>query len=257
MTLNTLKVMRYPEAVDLITEQRLARRALILDAARRMIAEKGYEAVTVRDLAERCRVSVPTLYNQFGGKDALLAAAAEEHFLGVLNAADTAAARPGFERLERVVSQCAAQLLLLPAYHRRLIEAFASLEQTMAVQQRIAESLTAVFSVELATMRAARQIESWVDTTLVAEQLTSACISAAVVWSSGALPDEHLAPSMRYATALALVGITRGRVAKHLRAELLSSQDDMLRVRRAFSSKALRLVREQVSRVTAEGIQDG
>ena len=236
MVLNMLKTMRYALGMDLVTEQRLARRAAILETARQMIAEVGYAAVTVRDLAERCRVSVPTLYNQFGGKDALLAAAVEEHFLGVLNGADLAAARPGFERLERVVSQCATQLLTLPAYHQRLIKAFASLDQTTSVQQRIAEGLTAVFASELASMHAARQIESWVNTELVAEQLTSGCISAAVVWSSGVLPDGHLAPAMRYATALVLVGIARGQVAVRLKTALMGSQEDLLRVRRATSS---------------------
>ncbi|MGE0621544.1 MAG: TetR/AcrR family transcriptional regulator [Pseudomonadales bacterium] len=232
-----LKRLRYARRVDLVTEQRLARRAAILEAARQMIAERGYEAVTVRDLAERCRVSVPTLYNQFGGKDALLAEAVEEHFVRVLSAADLAAARPGFERLERVVSQCAAQLLTLSAYHRRLIEAFASLEQTTAVQQRIAGRLTAVFAAELASMRTARQLETWVDTDLIAEHLTSSCISAAVIWSSGTLPDAHLAPAMRYATALVLVGITRGQVASRLKMVLVESQDDMLRLRRPLARR--------------------
>jgi AcrR family transcriptional regulator len=218
--------------MDLVTEQRLARRGAILETARRMIAQKGYEAITMRDLAEHCRVSVPTLYNQFGGKDALLAAAVEEHFTGVLNPADLAAARPGFERLERLVSQVASQLLTLSGYHRRLIEAFASLEQTTAVQQRIAGRLTTVFAEQLVAMRAARQLEVWVDTDLVAEQLTSSCISAAVVWSSGMLPDSHLEPAIRYATALVLVGITRGQVAAKLKKALVRSQEDILRVRR-------------------------
>ena len=63
--------------MDLMTEQRLARRAAILSTARELIAARGYESVTVRELAEICRVSVPTLYNQFGGKDQLLAEAIE------------------------------------------------------------------------------------------------------------------------------------------------------------------------------------
>jgi len=235
-----LKAMRYARRMDLVTEQRLARRAAILESARQMIAERGYEAVTVRDLAERCRVSVPTLYNQFGGKDALLAAAVEEHFVGVLNAADLAAARPGFERLQRVVSQCATQLLTLSAYHRRLIDAFSSLEQTTAVQQRIAQGLTAVFEAELVSMRAARQLEVWVDTVLIAEHLTSSCISTAVIWSSGMLPDAHLTPAMRYATALVLVGITRGQVSARLKAVLVESQNDLLRIRRQAVAAAER-----------------
>jgi len=67
-----------------VTEQKLERRARILAAARELIAQRGYEALSMRELAAHCRVSVPTLYNQFGGKQALLAAAVESHFAGLL-----------------------------------------------------------------------------------------------------------------------------------------------------------------------------
>jgi AcrR family transcriptional regulator len=223
--------------MDLVTEQRLARRAAILEAARRMIAEIGYEAVTVRDLAERCRVSVPTLYNQFGGKDQLLGAAIEEHFLGVLNGAELSRADSGLDRLRRVIDQIAEQLLALAAYHRRLLEAFASLDQTAALQQHIAVQLTVVLDQELATMQANRQLEVWVETELIAEQLTSACISTALVWSSGLLPDEHLKPSMRYATGLVLASLLRGQATRLLQAQLKESQTQLLRARRAGQRK--------------------
>ena len=49
--------------MNLMTENRLARRASMMETARQMIAEKGYESITVRELAAACRVSVPTLYN--------------------------------------------------------------------------------------------------------------------------------------------------------------------------------------------------
>jgi len=217
--------------MDLVTEQRLARRTAILETARQMIAEVGYDAVTVRDLAERCRVSVPTLYNQFGGKDQLLGLAVEEHFLNVLNDAQLDEASPGFQRLLRIVDQCAEQLYTLSAYHQRLLEAFASLDQTTTVQQQIAMQLTAVFTRELETMSRARQLEDWVDIELLAEQLTSGVISAAMVWSSGLLPDQHLIASMRYATALALAGVARGRTRTNLRDQLQASQRALLRVR--------------------------
>jgi AcrR family transcriptional regulator len=223
--------------MDLVTEQRLARGAAILEAARRMIAEVGYEAVTVRDLAERCRVSVPTLYNQFGGKDQLLGAAIEEHFLGVLNGAELSEADSGFDRLRRIIDQIAEQLLALAAYHRRLLKAFASLDQTVAVQQRIAEQLTVVLDQELQTMQANRQLEVWVETELIAEQLTSACISTALVWSSGLLPDEHLNPSMRYATGLVLASLLRGQATRLLQAQLKESQTELLQARGARQRK--------------------
>jgi AcrR family transcriptional regulator len=214
--------------MDLVTEQRLARRALILETARQMIAEIGYEAVTVRDLAERCRVSVPTLYNQFGGKDQLLGAAIEEHFLGVLAGGELGEVPEGFERLQRTVDRCAEQLFTLSAYHRRLLAAFGSLEQTATVQQRIAEQLTEVFAGALEHMLGARQLEPWVNTRLLAEQLTTGCISAALVWSTGLMPDDRLKASMRYASALSLAGVARGRIRSVLKAQIENSQRQLL-----------------------------
>jgi AcrR family transcriptional regulator len=49
------------------------RRQRILGAARRLVAERGYEALTMRELAQVSRVTVPTLYNLIGGKAVLSA----------------------------------------------------------------------------------------------------------------------------------------------------------------------------------------
>src|SRR4051794_9182134 len=60
--------------MSLLVEHKLERRRNIQKAARALIEERGYEGLTMRDLAERARVSVPTLYNLFGSKDAILIA---------------------------------------------------------------------------------------------------------------------------------------------------------------------------------------
>ena len=50
-----------------------ARRQRILDTARKIIAEEGFDALNVRQLAERAGISVPTIYNLIGNKSALIA----------------------------------------------------------------------------------------------------------------------------------------------------------------------------------------
>ena len=55
-------------AVDLVTRQREERKERILDAARLLIADLVYDAVTIRDLAERSLVSDSTFYNLCVGK---------------------------------------------------------------------------------------------------------------------------------------------------------------------------------------------
>ncbi|MGH9362599.1 MAG: TetR/AcrR family transcriptional regulator, partial [Thermoanaerobaculia bacterium] len=66
--------------MSLLEEHKAERRARILAAARELIAERGYEGLTMRDLAHASRVSVPTLYNLFGGKQAILLGELEETF---------------------------------------------------------------------------------------------------------------------------------------------------------------------------------
>ena len=75
-------------SLDLVSNQREERRQRILDVARRLIAERGFEGVTMRELAEQSLVSDPTLCNLFGGENELLFAAVEAYFLGMLGRAD-------------------------------------------------------------------------------------------------------------------------------------------------------------------------
>jgi TetR/AcrR family transcriptional repressor of nem operon len=51
-----------------------------LEAAMECFWQRGYEATSVRDLADRMRISAPSLYNAYGDKHALYARALE-HYL--------------------------------------------------------------------------------------------------------------------------------------------------------------------------------
>ena len=50
---------------------------LILDAAEEVFAEKGYDGATLRDVAARVGIRIPSLYNHFDGKEALYEAVLE------------------------------------------------------------------------------------------------------------------------------------------------------------------------------------
>ncbi|HZG04485.1 MAG TPA: TetR/AcrR family transcriptional regulator [Streptomyces sp.] len=60
--------------------ERAQRHRLILTTARELAEAEGWEAVTTRRLAERVEYSQPVLYSHFKGKDAIVAAVAEEGF---------------------------------------------------------------------------------------------------------------------------------------------------------------------------------
>jgi TetR/AcrR family transcriptional regulator, cholesterol catabolism regulator len=64
--------------VDGLTPEQLDRRRRIVDAAFELGAEKGYDAVQMRDVAAISNVSLATIYRYFSSKDHLLAAAMTE-----------------------------------------------------------------------------------------------------------------------------------------------------------------------------------
>lgn len=57
------------------TKSQVARRKRVIDAAMELGAEGGYDAVQMRDVAQRGQVALGTIYRYFSSKDHLLAAA--------------------------------------------------------------------------------------------------------------------------------------------------------------------------------------
>jgi AcrR family transcriptional regulator len=213
--------------VDLMTEQRFERRARMLDAVRALVAEQGWRALTVRELARRCRVSVPTLYNQFGGKDGLLAAAALGHFAELLERTAREAGPPGWRRLLALVGRCAENMTRQSAYHRSLLEAFAVARETGPVQDRLVADLTRALAAELEEMRRQAELEDWIDSELLAGQITAACVSASVRWARGGLRDRGLRAAMLHAASLLVLAGARGEARRGLERVARTAQTEL------------------------------
>ena len=50
------------------------RRNRIVERTRQLVAERGIDELTIRDLADECGVAVATLYNQFGSREGVIGA---------------------------------------------------------------------------------------------------------------------------------------------------------------------------------------
>lgn len=61
-----------------LTVRQMARRRHVLDAARALATEGGYDAVHMRDVSDRSGVALGTIYRYFQSKDHLLAAVVSE-----------------------------------------------------------------------------------------------------------------------------------------------------------------------------------
>lgn len=211
--------------MNLMTENRLARRASMMETARQMIAEKGYESITIRELAAACRVSVPTLYNQFGGKDQLLAAAIEDHFVGDPDQLKIKTSLIGLDRIFAILDFITFQFLQAPDFHRRLLEAFGSLDSMQQVQRSITASLAYEIDQELGVMQDRRELESWADPELLAGQVTTAFISSTIVWGSGIIKENQLTAAVQYSTGLVLAGVVTGDNVPLVRQRIKAAQE--------------------------------
>ncbi len=66
-----------------LTERQAARRRAVIEAAVDLASEGGYEAVQMRDVAERAGVALGTIYHYFASKDILLSMALVEWVSGL------------------------------------------------------------------------------------------------------------------------------------------------------------------------------
>lgn len=95
--------------------------ALLLEAAARVLEERGFAGYTTNAVAERAGVSIGSLYQYFPGKEALTAALIEREtaiFLG--EAAATEELADHDEALRRFIAACVAHQMRRPALARLL-----------------------------------------------------------------------------------------------------------------------------------------
>lgn len=72
-------------------QSRAETRRAILDATEALLVEDGFEAFSMRRLAERCGYTPPTIYHHFGDKQRLIDALLEERFRVLVGALRTTA----------------------------------------------------------------------------------------------------------------------------------------------------------------------
>lgn len=94
------------------------RRRDILNAAREMLAEDGYERFTIRNLAARSNVTAPTIYNLIGGKADVIDALIEEMMTRINSAELFQAGADPIEAAELMMDRLAESYHQEPAYYR-------------------------------------------------------------------------------------------------------------------------------------------
>lgn len=185
-----------------------ARRVRILSAARETIAERGYEALTMRELAGAAGVTVPTIYNLIGSKEAVLLAAVEEQTLRFLARIAARPARRPADHVLSVAAACSRELLTLPRYYRTLLQLLFTTAPGPGPRADIHATLVAEFTRGVASLRDAGHLASWIDADVLARRLTFDLQMTALRWSAGELPDTKLGPAAELGASLLLLSAT-------------------------------------------------
>jgi AcrR family transcriptional regulator len=75
------------------------RRQQLLDVARELLAERGFEATSVEEIAHRAAVTRPVVYAHFGGKEGIYAVVVDREMRRVLDRIESALAEDAHPRL--------------------------------------------------------------------------------------------------------------------------------------------------------------
>ncbi|HUJ57679.1 MAG TPA: helix-turn-helix domain-containing protein [Kofleriaceae bacterium] len=208
---------------SLFEQHKAERRARIGAVARELVAERGYAGLTMRDLARAARVSVPTLYNLFGSKDAILGAELQA-MAGELAAAMPSEAE-GF--LARGLAMFDTGMRLIerePEFFRATIQMFMTSPETGEMRQRTEDAFVGVIAANLAAAQRAGQLEDWADPMLVARHIHANYTAAFLAWGFGNIDFATFRAAAASGACHLLVGVARGRYREDVLALLRTLQ---------------------------------
>jgi len=109
--------------------QRAEREQRITEAARLIAAREGWNAVTIRRLAQEIEYSQPVIYSHFENRDAIVVAVAVEGFRELTSQIEEAGRAPADPR--QALENVAAAYLTFALTHRALYEAMFTLPTSL------------------------------------------------------------------------------------------------------------------------------
>ena len=77
--------MRPPAPVPRVRMTGAERRQQLLDVARKLFAEKGFDGTSIEEIAHRANVSKPVVYEHFGGKEGIYAVVVDRETQSLLD----------------------------------------------------------------------------------------------------------------------------------------------------------------------------
>jgi AcrR family transcriptional regulator len=211
--------------MSLFDEHKAERRARILAAARKLVVTKGYAGLTMRDLARAARVSVPTWYNLFGSKDAILVAELESEAGKI--AAGMVGGHSFFTR-GMAAFEAGMQLIAeAPEFHRAVMQMAMTSPETAPMRRRAEEAFIAIMAGNLELAKRAGQLADWAEPKIVARHMFAQYMSVFLAWGLGELDFATFRIAALSGICHILIGVARGAFADDVEARLRSILKDV------------------------------
>ncbi len=229
-----------------VAAQMAERRERILETARELIASAGIEALTMRELARRSRVTVPTLYNLIGGRDRVVLEAVRVRTARFVAGI---AAVPGDDPIGGVLSvadSCTRELLGAPQYYRSLLVWIFTADGAREVRREVGAALTRELRLALTSCAQAGALGPWADERAIAERMSAHLGVASLQWAQGEIDAATFRALGRFETALVLRAIVEephlqqalDRVARDAQQVLVQRRRSGTRADRPRASRA-------------------
>ncbi len=200
--------------------RQLERQQRILDCARQAISDVGYEALTMKDLAEASEVSIKTLYNLYGSKDELLLSAVVDLLADLPGLPNVQAASPGIARLRANLDAASAQVVATPAYAETMARALFQAGKDHRLIDILLRNTQQVILEQLQHAAEEGEIRAEVDLLAAATALAGHQWSTVLMWSKGLLKTEEFEAAARRSQLLSLIPLCCDSIRGQLESEL-------------------------------------
>jgi AcrR family transcriptional regulator len=214
--------------VDFLAQQMAERRERILAAAREIIGQRGYEALTMRDLARASRVTVPTVYNLVGSKEEVLFAAIEEQTARFEAGLAAGGELPPAQRLIAIVDAAATEYLRMPRYYRSLLTLLLVSDSAHGMRRRVDRAISTPTGEALSAMREAGELATWLELRPLRGRLRAHLQMTSLQWAVGGLTDDGLRATARYGAALLMCAATVGATRSYYEGVARAAQPEAI-----------------------------
>jgi AcrR family transcriptional regulator len=216
--------------------RRVERRRRILDAVRDAIVRGGIDGVRVRALAQDCGVAVATLYNQFGSRDGLIAAALEQDFRGRYEPLSRKTRDwPASEKFSRRVVQAARDIYRMREYTGAVLSFYFRPGVEPLLRAAVHDFIAADFRGIVDSIARAGDLQDWVDRDTFANDIVPQMYAITVMWLQGHVAERDLQPRLLQVGAIAFAGISKGATRDEF--EAIAGDPSKLHHRAAAASR--------------------